>query len=190
MLTAETLRGLETKFVRLDQLLDPDAAEAGRLKGYASLFGVPDQSGDVVAPGAFRASLARLSAEGRRVKFLWQHDPAQPIGIWDKVREDERGLYVKGRLVTEVSRAREAACLIEAGALDGLSIGYRTVMAQRDEQGRRLLTELDLWEVSVVTFPMLPQARIGAKAEAREDDILRDLATALQDARRALTGAA
>ena len=89
-----------------------------------------------------------------------------------------------------MARAREAACLIEAGALDGLSIGYRTVKSQRDENGRRLLTELDLWEVSVVTFPMLPEARIGAKSEEPEDLFLRDLAAAVQDARRALTGAA
>ena len=83
--------------------------------------------------------------------MLWQHDPAQPIGVWDEVREDARGLYVKGRLLEGVARAREAAALIAAGALDGLSIGYRTLRAGRDEKGRRLLQELELWEVSLVT---------------------------------------
>ena len=115
--------------------------------------------------GAYAASLKRLAAEGRQVKMLWQHDPAQPIGIWDEVREDARGLYVKGRLLESVARAREAAALIEAGAIDGLSIGYRTVKATKNEKGQRLLTELELWEVSLVTFPMLPSARVGAKGD-------------------------
>ncbi len=190
MLTAETLRGLETKFVRLDQLLDPDAAEAGRLKGYASLFGVPDQSGDVVAPGAFRASLARLSAEGRRVKFLWQHDPAQPIGVWHEVAEDVSGLRVEGEILAEVSRGRDAIALMAAGAIDGLSIGYRTVRAAPDpETGGRRLLEVDLWEVSLVTFPLLPTARaaLGRTAPlssepAREPGIEDALAAALAGA--------
>ncbi|MFC7705003.1 HK97 family phage prohead protease [Plastorhodobacter daqingensis] len=133
------------------------------IEGYASLFGQRDQGGDVVERGAYAASLATLAAAGRRVKMLWQHDPAQPIGIWDEVREDDRGLYVRGRLLPEVARGREAAALIGAGALDGLSIGYRVRRAEKSGGGRRLL-ELDLWEVSLVTFPMLSTARVGAKA--------------------------
>ena len=96
-------------------LLAPD----GTFEGYASLFGRVDQGGDVVERGAYAASLARLKAAGRAVKLLWQHDPTQPIGIWDEVAEDDRGLYVKGRLLTEVARGREAVSLIEAGAIDG-----------------------------------------------------------------------
>ena len=118
------------------------------------------------ARGAYAASLKRMATNGRRVRMLWQHDPREPIGIWDEVREDARGLYVKGRLLEGVARAREAAALIAAGALDGLSIGYRTLRAGRDEKGRRLLQELELWEVSLVTFPMLPSARVAAKGEA------------------------
>jgi HK97 family phage prohead protease len=110
--------------------------------GYASLFGIKDQGGDVVQKGAYGASLARLAAGGRAVKMLWQHDPAQPIGIWDEVREDGVGLYVKGRILTEVEKGREAAALLTAGAIDGLSIGYRTVKAERDGKGQRLLSEL------------------------------------------------
>ena len=175
--------GLERKFAR------PEGAalsvtDEGRIEGYASLFNAPDQGGDVVAKGAYAASLKRLAAEGRRVKMLWQHDPAQPIGIWDEVREDARGLYVKGRLLESVGRAREAVALIAAGAIDGLSIGYRTLRATKGDKGRRLLQELELWEVSLVTFPMLPSARVGAKGDSLADADLRELAAAIEDARR------
>ncbi|OIQ64520.1 caudovirus prohead protease [mine drainage metagenome] len=117
--------------------------------------------------------------------MLWQHDPTQPIGIWDEVREDAVGLYVKGRLLPEVAKGREAVALIGAGAIEGLSIGYRTVAAEKDAKGQRLLSELDLWEVSLVTFPMLPQARVSAKAEA-QDETMQDLAAVLEAARRML----
>ncbi len=89
-----------------------------------------DQGGDVVE-GAYAALAESAGRQGRRVKMLWQHDPAQPIGVWDEVREDARGLYVKGRLLTDVAKGREAAALIAAGAIDGLSIGYRTVQGHR-----------------------------------------------------------
>ena len=163
-----------------------EAADGGRVvAGYASLFGLRDQGGDVVEKGAYAASLARLAGKGERVKMLWQHDPAQPIGVWDEVREDALGLWVKGRILTEVEKGREAAALLAAGAIDGLSIGYRTVKAERDGKGRRLLQELELWEVSLVTFPMLPEARVAAKSDA-VSDVLRDLAHVFEDARRTL----
>lgn len=153
--------------------------------GYASLFGVKDQGGDVVEKGAYGGSLARLARSGERVKMLWQHDPAQPIGVWDEVKEDGHGLWVKGRILTEVEKGREAAALLAAGAIDGLSIGYRTVKAERDGKGRRLLQELELWEVSLVTFPMLAQARVAAKSDSLSD-ALREMAHVFEDARRSL----
>lgn len=154
--------GLEHKFVRFGDGVDIEITDdSARIAGYASLFGEVDQGGDVVQPGAYAASLKALAARDGSVKMLWQHDPAQPIGVWAEVREDERGLYVAGRLLESVERGREAKALIEAGALDGLSIGYRTVRAQKNEQGQRVLTELELWEVSLVTFPMLPSARVS-----------------------------
>ncbi|MDJ1007535.1 MAG: HK97 family phage prohead protease [Paracoccaceae bacterium] len=176
--------GLEKKFCAAEGELT--LVGGTEIEGYASIFGAKDTGGDVVAPGAYGASLAKLSAEGRRVKMLWQHDPTEPIGVWDEVREDGKGLYVKGRLLEDVARAREAASLIEAGAIDGLSIGYRTVRAERDDKGRRLLSELELWEVSLVTFPMLPQARVGAKGETPDEALMRDLAGSLREARRML----
>jgi len=176
--------GLERKFCRFDADLQVD--ESLKIEGYASLFGDQDQGGDIVTKGAYAGSLARLKAEGRQVKMLWQHDPAQPIGVWDEVREDDKGLFVKGRLLDSVARAREAASLIAAQAIDGLSIGYRTVKATKNDKGRRLLTELELWEVSLVTFPMLPSARIGAKGETLHGADLRDVARVFDDARREL----
>lgn len=175
---------LEHKFCRIGEALT--VTDGVRIEGYASYFGKCDQGGDVVAPGAYGRSLKKLSESGRNVKMLWQHDPAQPIGVWEEVREDNRGLYVKGRLLTDVEKGREAAALIEAGAIDGLSIGYRTVQASRDSKGRRLLAELELWEVSLVTFPMLQDARVGAKGETRGDATLRDMAAVLRNARRTL----
>ena len=155
--------------------------------GYASLFGKRDQGGDIVQKGAYAASLARLAATGRAVKMLWQHDPTQPIGVWDEVREDAVGLWVKGRILTEVDKGREAAALLGAGAIDGLSIGYRTVRAERDGKGQRLLAELELWEVSLVTFPMLAEARVSAKGDAPDADVWRDIATIFDKARRSLS---
>ncbi|QBX99839.1 HK97 family phage prohead protease [Rhodophyticola sp. CCM32] len=184
-MTALSEAGLETKFCQFDEALV--VTEGHRIEGYASLFGACDQGGDVVQAGAYGRSLNALKSAGRSVKMLWQHDPAQPIGIWDEVREDGTGLWVKGRLLDSTQKGREAAALIEAGAIDGLSIGYRTVRATKDGQGRRLLSEVELWEVSLVTFPMLPQARVDAQmATEAKGDILQDLATVFQDARRKL----
>ena len=174
--------GLEMKFQPAARLT---VLEGARIEGYASVFGVRDQGGDVVVPGAYATSLAVLGARGDSVKMLWQHDPAEPIGVWDEVREDATGLFVRGRLLPEVARAREAAALVAAGAIGGLSIGYRTVRAAKDAGGTRTLTELELWEVSLVTFPMLPQARVAAKGDGPETP-WHEVAAALQDARREL----
>ncbi len=176
---------LETKFRRFDgELALKDGAV---IAGHASLFGAADQGGDVVQKGAYAASLARLKREGVGVKMLWQHDPTRPIGVWDEVGEDERGLFVKGRLLLEVQAAREAHALLQAGAIDGLSIGYRTLRSEKGAGGRRLLHEIELWEVSLVTFPMLPQARVqAAEAEAAEADLAQTLAETFRAAREML----
>ena len=162
------------------------------VSGYASVFGARDQGGDAVVAGAYAASLARLAAAGGRVRMLWQHDPAQPIGIWDEVREDGHGLWVKGRLLPDVARAREAAALLAAGAVEGLSIGYRTKRAEKLPGGGRRLIELELWEVSLVTFPMLPAAKVaapgGVKAVGLDRAGMAVLARGLETARAALRG--
>ncbi|SFR41629.1 hypothetical protein SAMN04488005_1671 [Yoonia tamlensis] len=169
---------LEHKFCALGA--DVTVTDGSVISGYASLFGQADQGGDTVQPGAYAASLA----QGRQIKMLWQHDPAQPIGVWDEVREDAKGLWVKGRLLTDVAKGREAASLVAAGAIDGLSIGYRTVKAQKNDKGGRLLSQLELWEVSLVTFPMLQEARVAAKGDDPAAATMRGLAKAFDDARR------
>ncbi|MGQ7792924.1 HK97 family phage prohead protease [Faunimonas sp. B44] len=146
----------ETKFAPAD-LTTVDAD--GTFSGYASLFGAADLARDVVVPGAFAASLRKRGVRG--IRMLFQHDPALPIGVWSTVREDRRGLFVEGRLTPEVAKAREVLALMRAGAIDGLSIGFRTVRGRTDARsGVRRLHEIDLWEISVVTFPMLPDARV------------------------------
>lgn len=147
---------LEAKFLPLDlKGVDTD----GSFEGYASLFGMEDLGRDVIAQGAFRESLQQRGTSG--VKLLFQHDANQPIGVWTGLREDKRGLYAEGRLMPDVARAREVASLMRAGALDGLSIGFRALKARRDPHtGIRRIEKVDLWEISVVTFPMLPGARV------------------------------
>ncbi|HEX3810016.1 MAG TPA: HK97 family phage prohead protease [Rhizomicrobium sp.] len=134
-------------------------------EGYASLFNVPDSAGDIVAPGAFAASLRNNAG---RIRMLYQHLAAEPIGVWEEMREDTRGLYVKGRILTDLERGRDVLALLREGALGGLSIGFRTQRARRDPaRGLRTLIEVELWEVSVVTFPLLKESfvtAIGAKA--------------------------
>lgn len=135
-------------------------ADDGAFEGYASLFDAEDLGRDVIAPGAFTASLKKRGAAG--VRMLFQHDPGQPIGVWTSLVEDQRGLYAKGRLMTEVAKAREVLALMRAGAVDGLSIGFKAVRGKRDARtGIRHLKEIDLWEISVVTFPMQPEARVA-----------------------------
>ncbi len=175
---------LERKFCQLDG--DLVVTDGANIEGYASLFGKADQGGDTVLSGAYRASLLRSARKKASIKMLWQHDPSEPIGVWDEVREDEKGLWVKGRILNDVSRGREAVALIDAGAIDGLSIGYRTVKSQKNDKGGRLLSELELWEVSLVTFPMLPDARVGAKGDDPTTNAMRDMAAVFSDARRFL----
>ncbi|WP_269932230.1 HK97 family phage prohead protease [Aminobacter sp. HY435] len=146
----------ERKFV--DLVLDEVAGD-GSFSGYASLFGQLDLGKDIVERGAFAKSLRTRGAAG--IRMLFQHDPNQPIGRWAELKEDARGLFVRGRLAKDVGRARDVHNLLRGGALDGLSIGFRAVRARKDHAtGVRHILEADLWEISIVTFPMLPQARI------------------------------
>lgn len=134
-------------------------ASSGVFEGYASLFGVMDLARDIVMPGAFRDSLVARGAGG--VRMLWQHQPSEIVGAWTTIEEDQLGLHVRGMLDLDQPRARAALSLMRKGALDGLSIGYRCEAERRDrETGLRRLERIDLWEISLVTFPLLPQARI------------------------------
>jgi HK97 family phage prohead protease len=149
----------------------------GAIEGYASLFGEVDQARDMVMPGAFAQT---LKARGlRKIPMLFQHDPAEPVGVWLELVEDWRGLRARGRLIPDVSRARELLSLLKAGAVDGLSIGYRTVRGQIDPKTRvRRLYQVDLWEISIVTFPLLNGARVSAVKEQPKQSRLRAAAEA------------
>ena len=137
----------------------------GSFEGYASLFDMVDLGRDQVMTGAFKECLARKPMGN--IKLLWQHDPAHPLGVWREIVEDNRGLKVFGQLDLSVAKAREVHALMRSGAVDGLSIGFRTERSRKDTQtGIRRLEKLDLWEVSIVTFPMLPGARVSAVKQA------------------------
>lgn len=151
----------------------------GVFEGYASLFGIADLGKDVVMPGAFADSLKKRGVGN--IRLLWQHDPSEPIGRWLSIVEDRRGLKVRGRLNLAVERAREIHSLLGEGAVDGLSIGFRVERARAERPtGLRRLEKLDLWEISIVTFPMLPGARVERVKQAGEDLAHRIRATAVR----------
>jgi hypothetical protein len=164
----------EHKFTPLDlKQVDPD----GTFSGYASLFNTEDMGRDIVLPGAFRDSLKERGPAG--IRMLYQHDPAEPVGVWESLREDSRGLLARGRLLLAVARAREVLALMRAGALDGLSIGFRAVTGKRDaKSGIRRLARIDLWEISIVTFPLLPEARVAHVKSGADHRLLAMIADA------------
>lgn len=141
--------------------------EDGTVEGYGSVFGVKDSYDDIIVPGAFKASLAAHKAAGTMPAMLWQHDPSEPIGVWTDMEEDAKGLKIKGRLAMETTRGKEAHALMKMKALNGLSIGFVcTAKSYNDRDGTRTISEIDLWEVSLVTFPANSAARVtGVKSE-------------------------
>lgn len=158
-----------------------EIGEDGTFEGYAATFGNVDLGGDVIERGAFKETLERRKIKD--IKMLLNHDPRQIVGVWDSIKEDRNGLYVKGRLLVEKQLGRDAYIDLKAGALDKMSIGYRVDPKgwEYDERKRiRKLKTIDLFEVSLVTFPMNPEARVtGVKADnittIREfEDFLRD----------------
>lgn len=142
--------------------LELKADKNGSVEGYASRFGETDQGNDIVMKGAFAETLTR-----RLPKMLWNHDASYPIGVWDQASEDDTGLYVKGRIVEGIAKGREVLEMLRSDVIDGMSIGYRTVESERTTEGKRLLQKVELWEVSMVTFPMLLTARVDAVKAAQ-----------------------
>jgi hypothetical protein len=160
MLASQTDPTVATVFAPRTKI-EPD----GTVEGYASLFGAIDQARDKVMRGAFADTLRTRGIN--RIPMLFQHDPAEPVGVWLDLHEDARGLYARGRLIPEVTRGRELLSLLRAGAIDGLSIGFRTVRGRIDPKTRvRSLMAVDLWEISIVTFPLLAGARVHSVKQA------------------------
>lgn len=153
-----------------------EVTDEGTIEGYAAVFGNVDKGGDKILPGAFVESLRKASLQGRTVKMLFNHDPNQPIGVWNDLAEDAKGLWGKGRLVMDVPKAREVHALLKAKALGGLSIGYVTDESEW-EGNVRLLKTVQLYEVSPVTFPMNERAKISSvKSEEGVSEIIDKLA--------------
>ena len=162
-------------------------SDAGEFEGYASKFGIVDQGDDMVMPGAFTKSLFDRPAD--RVKMLWQHDTRQPIGQWKSIAEDQIGLYVKGQIIRDVQKGSEAYALMKAGVIDSMSIGYVTNEADWTKDGVRQLKQIGLMEVSLVTFPMLPDARITTVKDFNPRELeagLRDAGLSRADAVKAV----
>lgn len=135
--------------------------DGGSFSGYASVFGVQDSDGDVIVKGAFANTLQRARESGRMPKMLWQHNPSQIIGKFTEMSEDDRGLYVKGSLILDVAQGREAYALLKAGVLDGMSVGFNIREGVRGAGAGRVIEEVDLWEVSLVTWGANPEALIS-----------------------------
>ncbi len=161
---------------RIERVARAEGDDIGVFEGLAATFGDADLVGDVIAPGAFGASIA----QPRTVKMLWQHDAAEPIGVWEELEETAKGLRVKGRLLMGVRRAEEAYALLRAGAVDALSIGFNVpeggAVIDR-ATGDRRLGQVDLWEISIVTFPINPGARVELVKAAEAAPPPRDITT-------------
>lgn len=166
--------------------LEIKAKDDGTIEGYGSVWGVVDRYDDLIARGAFMESLAAHKAAGTMPAMLWQHDPSEPIGVWLDMIEDDKGLRIKGQLALDTVRGKEAHSLLKLGALNGLSIGFRSVpgTATYNDDGVRVLKQLELWEVSLVTFPANEKARItGVKAaDVAGIKTIRQAEKALRDA--------
>ena len=150
---------------RLDaQLKIKSISEEGEFSGYGSVFGVEDSYGDVVVSGAFEESLKEWKEKGRLPSMLWQHNRSEPIGIYTKIEEDDQGLYVEGKLLIDGdSLAQRAHAHLKAGSISGLSIGYNlgaNGWRWDSEKEVFILSKIDLWEVSLVTFPSNDEARV------------------------------
>jgi HK97 family phage prohead protease len=159
------------------------AGDDGTVEGYGSVFGVRDNYDDVIAKGAFIQSLKDHKAAGTMPAMLWQHDADKPIGVWTEMVEDEKGLRIKGQLAMETVKGKEAHALLKMGALNGLSIGFMSKEWSYDRETEvRTLTAIDLWEVSLVTFPANEKARVTNVKSADELQAPKDAEKVLRDA--------
>ena len=150
--------------------------QSGFFSGYGSIFHNEDSYGDIVRPGAFKNSLSQWAGKTRLPPMLWQHRHSEPIGVFTNMEEDEKGLYVEGRLlIDDISQAKAVYALLKERVLGGMSIGYREIGTRKNEDGTLDLLELDLWEVSIVTFPANEAATVDSVKDALSDGTLPSL---------------
>lgn len=154
----------------------------GTFEGYGSVFGNVDSYKEIVAKGAFNDSLASLKAQGRMPALLWQHRSGEPIGCYTEMREDDHGLFVRGKLALKTARGAEAHELMKMKALSGLSIGFMTREDSYDKvTGIRTLNKVDLWECSIVTFPANDSARVSGVKNIESIETLADAENYLRE---------
>ena len=166
--------------------------EEGVFEGYASVFGIQDYDGDVIVKGAFEKSLKKMQEKGRRPKMLWQHNSSIIVGQWLELYEDEHGLRVKGKIFKEIEKGREAYILMQHKELDAMSVGFNPVSAmQGGGTGNQVFDEVDLWEISLVTWGANPEALVSnVKGMTKRDfeAFLRDAGFAKKEAKRITAG--
>lgn len=159
------------------------AGEDGTIEGYGSVFGNVDSYDDVIADGAFKATIAAHKSAGTMPAMLWQHESDEPLGVWTEISEDANGLKLKGKLCLDTSKGKEALALLKMGAINGLSVGFiAKEWTYNNETNIRTLTEIDLWEVSLVTFPANKKARVTNIKSAEEIAAPKDAERILRDA--------
>lgn len=160
--------------------LQPD----GIFSGYASVFDVVDNHNDIILKGAFKNTIQNSRIEGTNIKLLWQHNTQEPVGVFSRITEDEVGLFVEGRLLLDLVKGKEIYSLIKAGAIDGLSIGYNPINFTYDQETAvRYISEIDLKEISLVTFPANEHAKIISvkNEEVTSDKELLALALSIEE---------
>jgi HK97 family phage prohead protease len=164
--------------------LEMKANDDGSVEGYGSVFSVIDTYADIMAKGSFVKSLNEHKSAGTMPAMLWQHDSDKPIGVWTEMIEDEKGLKVKGKLALDTEKGKEAHTLLKMGALNGLSIGFISREWTYDAKTDiRTLTDVDLWEVSLVTFPANKKSRITSvkRADIPQITTLKEAEKSLRD---------
>jgi HK97 family phage prohead protease len=165
-------------------------AEKGTLSGYASVFDVVDNGGDIIRKGAFKSAL-----QGNRVlPLLWQHNSSIPIGAIKELKEDDKGLFFEGKISINTTQGRDAFELLKDGAVSGVSIGYIAKQSEFDRNNDvRIINEIDLFEISLVTFPMNDDARIESvkgkpKTERELEKCLRDAGYSKNESKTIISG--
>lgn len=179
----------ETREARRGDLLEYDvrftADDSGIFTGHAAIFGERNSFNEIVKPGAFSRTLSEHHSRATRPPMLWSHRPDEIIGVWTDIREDATGLAVTGKLVTETARGKEAHALLKAGALNGLSIGFRARQQERGANGVRVLTDIELVEISLVALPSAGNARIKhVRSAADISSFARSIAAAIASLNR------
>jgi HK97 family phage prohead protease len=160
------------KFLTTTSTQIKSLTDQGEISGYASVFNIVDGYGDIVVKGSFKNTIKNFNL-GKKPKLLWQHDKSIPIGVIDELREDNYGLFIKSHLLLEIPKAREIYSLLKNKVIDGFSIGYK-VKDSFFESGIQYLTDIDLMEISIVTFPACEGALVG-DVKSQNDGSCNDL---------------